>query len=353
MTVNADTSQLNLPEERRWNLFRQLEDRLRAASLVAAAARIVNAPIMGSWSNRNIFLGPSSETINKRLLANFNGVGPRYFETAGTRLIAGRDFKDQDLQSSPRVAIVDQSFSRKFLNGANPVGQRFQIEAESNDRGGVTGLSYEIVGMVQDSKYTGVRDDFAPTIFVDLNQVAKPGDDVNFVIRSSAPPALLVPILKQAISEISPELAIRFRLFDSEISDSLAQERLMAILASFFGFLAAALAAIGMYGMLSYAVTQRRNEIGIRMALGAERSGVMRMILRETSILVLAGLAVGVPAALLGSRALRSILFGLTPGDPLTIVLAITGLCSVTLGASYLPARRAAGVEPATVLREE
>jgi predicted permease len=353
ITVNVDVSQFKLSEERRRNLFQQLEDRLRAAPLATATARILNPPIMGSWSNRNIFLDSASEGKGDRLLANFNEVGPGYFETAGTQLLTGRDFNDRDMVSSPLVAVVDESFSRKFMNGANPVGKRFQIEKESNDRNAVTGVSYEIIGMVRNSKYTGIRDDFAPTIFLSLNQDHGKPQDATYMIRSAAAPAVLIPLLKHAISEISPDTTIDFRLFDNQISELLIQDRLVATLASFFGFLAAVLAAIGVYGMLSYAVSQRRNEIGIRVALGAERTRVVAMILKETSLLVLIGLSVGIPMALMSARYLTSILFGLKPGDPSTIGLAIVGLCAVTLGASYLPARRAATVDPATVLREE
>src|SRR5262249_2289932 len=206
---------------------------------------------------------------------------------------------------------------------------------------------------VANVKYNGVKNDFMPTAYVADSQEPTPDQSKTFVIRSSAPLTALSAAVSETIRNVNASIGIRFQSFNTIVRDSLVGDRLMATLTSFFGLLAAILATIGLYGTLSYSVSQRRNEIGIRIALGADRRKLIRMILGEALWLLAIGLVAGTVGSLFATKSASTLLFGLEPRDPLTIAAAITILAIVTLLASYVPARRAARLEPTAVLREE
>jgi ABC-type antimicrobial peptide transport system permease subunit len=244
---------------------------------------------------------------------------------------------------------VNQTFARKFLDGANPLGRRFQvIEYVGRPR-----HIYEIVGFVKDTKYESLKEDFPPIVFVSAAQDDRPDQSAQFLVRSNLPLAGLVSDVKHTIGETSPEINLEFHAFKTKIRESLLRERLMATLSGFFGFLAGLLATIGLYGLISYTVARRTNEIGIRMALGAQRGDVTRMILREAAILLGIGLAAGTVLSLVAAKTASSFLFGLKPRDPLTLAGAIAALATVTIAASLLPAQRASRLDPIAALRYE
>jgi putative ABC transport system permease protein len=272
-----------------------------------------------------------------------------FFKTMGTPLVAGRDFDDHDVLSAPRVAVVNETFVKKVLDGANPLGRIFEVE----QRPGEPQRKYEVVGLVKDMKYTDLREAFTPIAYLPTTQDEEPSLFDAMIVRSNAPLVGLTASITRAIAATSPEIAITFEPFESKIRESLLRERLMATLSGFFGALAGLLATIGLYGVMSYTVARRQNEIGIRMALGADRGAVLRLVMGEAGTLLAAGLVAGTLLALAAARAAQSLLFGLPPWDPTTLAMAAGGLAAVAAAASYVPAWRASRLEPTVALRQE
>jgi ABC-type antimicrobial peptide transport system permease subunit len=207
--------------------------------------------------------------------------------------------------------------------------------------------------VVKDTKYYDLRDNFRPIVYVTTLQDDQPDEVAALLIRSPLRLGSLTSSIKNALADISPLISIEFTPLQRTIHDSLLRDRLMATLSGFFGGLAALLAMVGLYGVISYSVARRTNEIGIRMALGAQRLNIVNMVLGEAGLLLVIGLAVGIGLALILSKTASSLLFGLKPRDPLTILLAVLGLAAVAILASYIPARRAAGLDPMVALRNE
>jgi putative ABC transport system permease protein len=311
----------------------------------AAATSVV--PLSGSsWYNYIWMDG--ADPAGKKGVA-LNRVSPDYFKTLGTPLVAGRDFNDYDTLSAPKVAIVDEEFARQLAGEMNPVGKSFWVETTPN----TPQTRYEIVGLVKSTKYNNVREDFQPLAYFPQAQAARLSAYDQLLIGSNVPLADLTGGLKRAIGALSPQSTIKFEVLREQIQDSLMSERLMATLSGFFGLLALVLACVGLYGLVSYGVASRTHEIGIRLALGAQPRDVRLMILRESLLLVLIGVAVGLPCALTAPRLVSAFLFGLTPADPLSISLAVGALVLAALAAGYIPARRATKVDPLIALRYE
>jgi ABC-type antimicrobial peptide transport system permease subunit len=267
----------------------------------------------------------------------------------GTPLIAGRDFNERDTISSPAVAIVNRKFAAKFLGGANPVGRQFRILG----RPGEAQPIYQVIGLVADSKYQSMQADFLPVIFVAEAQNKEPETALNVIVSSSLPLGSVMSQLRRTVLGVNGGLSLEFRVFETQIRDSLLRERMIAALSGFFGFLALTLAAVGLYGVISYGVTRRRGEIGIRVALGSSRNRVVRLVLREGFILVLIGVAAGSVLALAAARTAKSLVYGIQANDPAVIELAIVLLLAIAALASFVPAMRAARLEPMAALREE
>jgi predicted permease len=346
LIAGVDISRLNYSKERRAALYDDLLERLRATPGVQDAASTQIVQVSGnSWNQPIEILGQPSKD---RFGPWFNRVSANYFRTMGTPLLAGRDFNDRDTTASPEVAIVNEKFSAKFLGGANPIGKEFRMLPGP----GAPQHVFRIVGMVKNSKYRKLREDFVPTVFVAAGQNKNPDVGEWFLVRSATPLVSLMPQLKRAIL-VSPAISLQFQVFKTQLRESLLSERVMATLSGFFGFLAAVLATVGLYGVISYMVARRRNEIGIRIALGADRASVLRLVMREAGLLLILGLALGTGLSIAAARAATSLLYGLQPSDPLTIVLAIALLAAVAIMASGIPALRAARLNPMTALREE
>jgi len=212
---------------------------------------------------------------------------------------------------------------------------------------------YQIVGVVGDTKYRDLREDFGPIAYLARSQDKKPDTGILIFLRSSLSLGALTSSVEHTVAQVNPSIGIEFSVFQTQIRDSLQRERLMASLSGFFGILAALLATVGLYGVISYMVARRRNEIGIRMALGADRGRVLALIMREAALLLAIGLAIGTGLSLASTRAAAALLFGLKPHDPTTLTLAAISLGVVATVASYLPALRAARVHPTEALREE
>ena len=346
LVVRADYERLRLPRERRVEFAREILERVRTLPGVSGAANARIVPLGGDGWNEHVSV---EGTDVRRTSANFNLISPGYFRAMETTLLAGRDFDAHDTRGSEPVAIVTETFARKFLAGGNPVGRMFQVD----NQGGDTVRRFRIVGLVRDSKYGELREDFTPIVYLVDAQDERLRPSTSIVVRSELPLTALLPSLKAAVAGVSPEVVVTFRPFRDILRDGLLRERLMASLSAFFGFLAALLAMVGLYGVVSFMVVRRRNEIGVRMAMGATRRDIVALVMREAGTLLAIGLAVGIVLAVGAARFARSLLYGLGPSDPATIVVAAIGLAAVAAAASLLPARRAAALDPVTALRDE
>jgi predicted permease len=345
LIASLDLRRTGTPDERLMAVSQDITDRVRGLPGVTDASLAYIVPMSGNGWNDDIVIDGKKlpETVN------FNRVGPGFFQTLGTPILAGRDFNERDSAAGNKVAIINKSFADKYFAGRNPIGQTFQLDA----RPGRPHPIFEIVGVVKDMKYSDLREPFTPTGFFPSAQDDEPNPFPQIVVHSAAPMAAMTAEVTAAVTQIDPAIVLQFSTMETQIRDSLVRERLMATLSGFFGVLAALIATIGLYGVMSYVVARRRNEIGIRMALGADRRDVVRMIMREASLLLAAGLAVGLVMAIAAARAATSFLFGLQPSDPATLGMAVLALALVAALASYLPAQRASRLEPTTALREE
>jgi putative ABC transport system permease protein len=348
LVASLDPRRLDLPKERRFALRHEIIQRLRAISGVDAAADASVIPVSGSSWTMGIQV--TGAAPGQKGSSRFDWIGSQFFKTLGIPLLAGRAFDDRDSTNSPPVAIVNETFARRLLGAANPIGKTFRSVAEP----GYPETEYQVVGVVKDTRYRNLRESQQAICYVPSSQYPLGGGPfAQILIRSKLPTPDLTAAVKSAIGEISPAIFIQFQVFQTMIRDGLVEDRAMATLSGFFGFLAASLAIIGLYGVMSYLVTRRRSEIGIRMALGANSADVSRMILREAGVLLGIGLGVGTALSLAASTAASSLLFGLNPRDPATLAAAVLALAVAALAASYVPARRAARMDPMLALRDE
>jgi putative ABC transport system permease protein len=349
LLVSLDLRNGHYPPERRAAVYDEMLRRLRALPGVRSVSASNMTPISGGYWNEDLQIEGYTSKGQDDTLVYFNSVSDRFFETLGTDLVAGRDFNSHDTPESPKVAIVNQTMAKRFFAGQNPIGKRYRAE-EGNKLGDVV----EIIGVVKDAKYGTLREDILPTAYVAASQDRKPSQSTNFEVRVAAgAPMAVIPGVKSAIAEVNHDVSLQFKSFAVQVDESLARERLLATLSGFFGALALILAMIGLYGVMSYNVARRQNEIGIRMALGAERSRVLRMVLREVGVLIGAGLAIGLAAAIGATRLVESFLYGVKANDPRTLLAAASVLAFVAALAGFLPARKASRLEPMAALREE
>jgi predicted permease len=343
--VSLDMRPAHYAKDRLLAVHRDMLERLRATPGVMSAAEVGLVPIGGGGWDENTWAEGST---GKHLDCFYNRVSPKYFQTMGTALVSGRDFDERDTLGSTKIAIVNEEFAKKVFGGANPVGRAFRTQGPA----GKPDPIYEVVGVVRSAKYYELREDFMPVAFFPAAQEDDPGSGASFVVRSSSSAETLRSI-KATVAQVNPGIGIEFRRLSDQIQESLLRDRLMAMLAGSFGLLAAILATLGLYGVIAYMVARRRNEIGVRVALGADRGRVVRLVLREALVLLAVGLAIGTGLALWAGRAAGALLFGLKPNDPVTLVLAILLLATVSLLASYWPAFRASRMEPMSALRED
>jgi predicted permease len=342
-----DLTRFNLPAESQRALKQQLLERLRPTPGVDSAAETAVVPISGSSMYRFVWIGGSEPSRGK--YSRMNWITSNFFKTLETPLVAGRDFNERDTPTSLKVAIVNEAFVHEFANGKNLIGKILWKKRELDE----PQVSCEIVGVVKDTKYQDVRENFSPVFYVPSSQNPHPDPYEQIVVRTHAPLADLISRVKQAVADVNPDIVSNFQVMDTMIRERLLGERLMATLSSLFAALAVLLACTGLYGVMAYAVARRTNEIGIRMALGAERRQILRLVLREALVLVVAGVAIGLPVAFALVRLVSSQLFGLKPTDPITFGGAAVLLAVVALFAGYIPARQATKVDPMVALRHE
>jgi predicted permease len=309
------------------------------------SASVMQNRIGSGWANNTTpFVDGKNPQERGGSLMRWNAVGPGYFKVLGIPLLYGRDFNDADSQNSAKVVIVNETFAKKLLPSRNPLGHQASFTSK---------LPFTIVGVAANSKYTGVREDDRVAAYFPYTQIKGIGD-MHVELRTAGNPLSILPAVRKSMAEFAPNLALLQPMTQrAQFDASISTDRLVARLAVFFGGLAVLLVATGLYGTLAYTVSRRTAEMGIRMALGAQRNEVLRMILRESLVVCVAGLALGLPLVFLSTRLLQSLLFGLAPRDPLTIAAAAAGIIAVTVIASWIPARRAATIDPQVALRYE
>ena len=331
-------------------LYQQLLDRLSSVPQVQAVSMATYAPMSGTRRSSSMQVPGYTPQPGEDLSVEDVLTGPKHAELLGVPLLRGRDIEIRDTVAAPRVAVVNSTFAERYFKDQNPIGRTFTFDDETDG-----GAPLEIIGVVGDIKSDDVQGKLEPAVFRPILQIEdQAAYSVTLHLRTLGDPNQLAPQVRQMINQIDDKLPIfGVTTLDEQLSKRLGQERLVAQLVSFFGALALVLACIGLYGVMAHGVVRRTNEIGIRMALGAGRGNIAWMVLRETLYLVLAGLVIGVPAALLLARLISTQLFGMSPADPITLIAAALILTLVALLAGYLPARRASRVNPLTALRYE
>lgn len=345
--VTAFQPNLNVPPSSMPDFHRQVLEEVRSMPRVESAALSTHVPLIGSsWSFGVNVTSPQAETNGD---SRFTYISPQYFRTMDTPTLQGRDFNESDTKSSAKVVIVNQTFVRRYIPSPNPIGTVVRTIAEP----GYPSTVYEVIGVVKDTKYTRLRDDMPPIAFVPFTQNPQPAAFVRMVIRYSESNTDVTAEIKRRIAESHPGMIVEFQVLETLIRDGVTLERLMAWLSGFFGMLAALLAVIGLYGVLSYTTERRKGEIGIRMALGATPLRVVAMIVRETAVLLLAGIVLGAIVSQWVTSAMQGLLFQLSPTDFRTMLFAASALGIIAVIASYVPAWRASRVDPMVALRHE
>ena len=344
VTVRLDTHLAGYSRERLSALYRQLIDQVESLAGVRSASLLSCEIAAGCGDASDIFL-PGVPHTHGETAAQERIVSPSFFLTAGIPLVRGRSFADSDTEHSPSVVVVNEAFVREFLAGKNPVGQYFGYEATNP-------YHIQIVGVVKDSRVNDVRESVPPTIYHSLSQDIT--DVESLTVRTWANPAQLVTAIRETVRKVDPNLPIGASMTITEVvSNGLSLYRVVARLTSMFGGLALGLACLGLYGILSYSVARRTAELGIRVALGASRASLLWLILRYVLVLVGSGLFAGLALSIVSVRAVRSLLFGLSPYDPATIISAALLLAAASVAAGLKPAWRAAHVNPTEALRME
>lgn len=345
---NVDVRATGTTPENRLQMFTRIREAIAAVPGVDAAATSFVTPVSGSTWNLDIDV--PGYTASERRPVLFNGVSPNYFKAMGTPILAGRDIAETDLKGGPNVVLVNGALATKYFNGDNPVGKTFKIvgfNAANPDR------VMEIIGLVADAKYQRLREAAQPTMYASFAQERNLFSSVRYVVRTAGAPLDSRNAIVRAVAGVNKDIAIDMKQLDEDLGANVLQERLVATLSGFFGVLALLLAALGLYGVMSYTVTRRRNEIGIRMALGAEPRKVIRLVLTNVAVITIVGLIVGAAASVGTGRFINSLLYNLAASDQTMIVVTAITLATAAAIAGYLPARRAARIDPMAALREE
>ena len=343
LVANFDHRRAGVEAERLVAFQQSFIRRLEQLPGVRSVASLAIVPISGAGWNQSITV----DGTQHQEPSNVNRVGPRYFETMGIPLLAGRTFDARDVNGAPRAAVVSRSFAEKYFQTPAPLGRTFFFDQNVGQPG------YEVVGVVHDSKYGDLREAAGPIIYLADTQETEPAPFLSIVARPERPGLDLRAAFTQAARELHPGTLVSFDTLTEQIDRSLVRERLMAMLSGFFGTLAAVLAAVGLYGVMSYVVARRRSEFGVRLALGARPFTLVTMVLREAGLVAVTGLAIGMALTIAAGRTAETLLFGLQPTDVGTYAMASAAVMAIAGLAAALPARRASQVAPTIVLRQD
>ena len=325
-----------------------IRERLASIADVASVAQADFVPLEGSFWNEMAMVDTPAGP-GEKFVANFTRVGKGYFETMQVPITRGRDFDDRDARQAPQVAIVNETFVKKALGNQDPIGRVIRRETAP----GEPAETWQIVGVSGDAKHTDLREDFEPLVILPVTQNTRAEDWARYVIKPRGDIKAITPVVVRQVAQVNPLIDIDFAVLSETIASGLVRERLMAALSLAFGMLAGLLAAVGLYGVMSYTVARRSNEIGIRLAMGARAVDVLKMVIKEAGWMVGIGVVIGVALGLGAASAARTLLFGLQPTDPATLLSATALLAAIGLLASYVPARRASKLDPMKTLRQE
>ena len=346
MSFAVDPSLAGYKADRIRRFAEEVQARTAATPRVQSAAVGVIALLSYDQNVSAIFIEGRQRNEDDDMAPWFDSVSPGYFATLGIPLLAGRDFTPRDRAGAPRVAVVNDVFANYYFKNQNPIGRRFGFA-----RGPKADI--EIVGVVRGAKYASVDGKIPKEVYLAIAQDENPASLVVYA-RTAGDPKTVFASLRREVNGLDSGLPVTgLRTMEDQIDESLSPQRVMAGLSAFFGILATLLAAIGLYGVMAYTVTRRTREIGIRLALGADRSSLLKLVLREVAILTVAGVLIAIPVSFAITRLVRSVLYGILPNDPLSIAAAVILLTSVALLAGYIPAERATRVDPLTALRYE
>ena len=331
------------------NLWRDLTARVRALPGVQGATYSINGLFSGSESADEINVEGFTPTKDSEKFARFDMVGPQYFSTIGIPLLLGRELGMQDNATSPHVCVINEALAKLFFKDRNPIGRHI------TEKFGDKKNTMEVVGVAKNARDHRLRGDIPPRFYVPADQgMEGPNEWAIFEIRTAGDPEQMIATVRKTLLSVNEDLPVEgARPVVMSVDRTNAQPRMIARLCSIFGIMALLLAATGLYGVLSYGVARRTNEIGIRMALGAGKGRVIKMILRETGVMIAIGLAAGVIFTAIGVQLVKSKLFGLGVLDPVAVISAVAILCVVAFIAGYIPAARAAKINPTQALRQE
>jgi predicted permease len=344
-----DPPKSRYPVDNQPQLFGRIEERLASVPGVDAVSA-ESIPLLANDRSSDDFVPTGIKIAKGEEQGELdNYVGDQYFATLRIPMLAGRSFTAHDIANSPRVAVVNQALARKYWSVDSAIGKTFTTSDMKGQK-----LLYTIVGVCANTHYDSLRNDPPPIYFLSYRQAPDVSWGMTFAVRTRTPRATITPSLRAAVSSVDRDLPlIEVRTQQEQIDEITASERVFANLTAGFGVLALVLACIGIYGIMAYTVSRRTNEIGIRMALGAGREHVLRMVLSEASWIAVVGVAAGLGGALAMERVIATLLYGIKSWDPATFAISTTLLIGVALGASWIPAQRAASVDPMRALRHE
>lgn len=349
LIVHANLHNAKVTLDQQPSMFDEIENRMRTLPGVVSASRSVMTPVSNYVWNSDLDVDTPNAPTGDAALAFFNFISPSYFGTVRTPLLAGRNFNDGDTKTAPLVAVVNETLARRFFPAGDVLGKYFRIHPDP----GKPAPPIQIVGLVKDAKYESLREEAHATAYFPIAQVTEPVEEQVFELRTATRTSALISSVQEAVAGVSKAVPLDFGTLAEQVDDSLVQERLLATLSTFFGALALLLAMIGLYGALSYLVAQRQREFGIRMALGAPRDSILRLVMRDVVVVLAGGLTVGACISLAAVGVLQKMLFGLAARDTVTLLGSIGVLSAVAFFAGYLPARRATHIDPMVALRYE